>query len=118
MTFEYAGRKFDTDKRIYVLGYKITTSWFPFDSKESSSRGRIDDYGATVAGALVKELVFDIREIDWKKKNVVIGLRLDFSKACGYSGSRVFDERCIIGHSSKECLKIYEEEKSKWNENQ
>ena len=116
MTFEYDGREFDTDKRIYCLGYKITTSWFPLDLKESFSKGRIDDYGATVAGALVKELVFDIREIDRKKKNVVVGLRLDFSKACGYSGNRVFDERCIIGHSAKECLKIYEEEKSKWKE--
>lgn len=109
MTFQYNKRNFDTDNRIYVLGYKITTSWFPFDTKDSWNKGRVEEYGATVVGALVKELVFDVREVDGKKKNVVVGMRLDFSRASGYSGNRVFDENCIIGRSAKECMKLYQE---------
>ena len=36
MKFEFNGQEFDTEKRIFVLGYTIIkNSWFAFDGEES-----------------------------------------------------------------------------------
>ena len=108
MIFEYNGREFDTDNRIYVLGYKITSSWFPLYIDDPHSKSRVDEYGPTVVGAYVQTLLFDAREVDGKKKNVLVGLGFDFSKASGFVGNRA-REGYIIGRTAKECLKVYQE---------
>lgn len=113
MKFEYEGREFDTDNRIFVLGYKITTSWFPLNVKESRTTSHFDDYGPTVVSAFVKEILFSLRELDGKKRNVVVGLRLDFSKASNCSYNTAFGDGYIIGRSPKECMKIYQEKMQK-----
>ena len=118
MKFEYEGRTFDTDNRIYVLGYKITTNWFPVKLTESRTTSQLDDYGPKVVSAFVRELLFDLKEVDGREKNVVVGIRFNFSKAAGYSFNTVFGNGHIIGRSPKECLKIYREKTKKTGEKQ
>ena len=104
MKFEFNDQEFDTDKRIFVLGYIITKNWFPFDGKEPHCIKNIQYYGPVVKSFFVNSLVFDVREVDGRKKNVVVGLKLDFNKPA-FNNS--IGKGNIIGHSSKDCLEKF-----------
>lgn len=99
MKFEFNGQEFDTDKRIFVLGYTIIkNSWFEFDGEESHCVNNIQSYGPVVKSFFVDSLTFGVREIDGRKKNVVTGLKLN---------NRVVKKGYILGHSSKECMEKF-----------
>ena len=99
MKFEFNGQEFDTEKRIFVLGYTILkNSWFEFDGEESRCVNNIRDYGPIVKSFFVDSLIFDVREINGHKKNVVTGLKLN---------DRFVKNGYILGHSSKECIEKF-----------
>ena len=101
MKFEFNGQEFDTDKRIFVLGYTITKNWFPFDGEQPHCINNIQYYSPVVKSFFVESLVFGVRETEGRKKNMVVGLKLDFNKPA-FNNS--IGKGYIIGHSSKECL--------------
>lgn len=36
MTFNLDGQEWDTNKPVYVIGYTLMRTWFPFESRESN----------------------------------------------------------------------------------
>lgn len=99
MTFQFNGLSFDTAKPIFVLGYKILDSWFAFDVKQDN-RDRLRYYGAKCKKRYVRNFHFAGNP---QKNNELV--------AIGFGcGERLYRENeIIIGHSPKECLRIYEE---------
>lgn len=99
MKFEFNGQEFDTEKRIFVLGYTIIkNSWFAFDGEESHCVNNIRDYGPVVKSFFVEALFFGVREIDGRKKNVITGIKLN---------NGIATKGFILGHSPKECLEKF-----------
>lgn len=103
MTFTFNGQEFDTDKRIFVLGFQICKTWFPYRD-EAHWKQQTSEYGPTVKSFYVRSILFDTKMVDGRTQNVVAGLKFDFNGGVSYVGTEH-----IIGHSSKECLKIYQE---------
>ena len=103
MTFRFNGQEFNTDKRIFVLGYQILKTWFPYDN-DPHDKLRITEYGPTVKSFYVRSILFDTQMVNGRMQNVVTGLKFDFNGGVSYVRT---DH--IIGHSSEECLKIYQE---------
>lgn len=97
MKFEYDGREFDTDKPICVLGYTIL-SWFAYH------RGHEGDVNSS--GKVKKFYVQEMRFKFNGDKNVIKSMKLI---SLAQDDSIIIDEENIIGHSPKECMKLYRE---------
>lgn len=104
MTFTFNGQEFDTNKRIYVLGYQIIKTWFPYNDDNHNSL-MVSEYGPAVKSFYVRSIFFDDREVDGRTQNTVVGLQFDFPSCPKLRVGPGY----ILGHSSKECLKIYQE---------
>ena len=105
MIFRFNGQEFDTDKRIFVLGYVIGKTWFPYRDNEPICKSHCLEYGPTVKSFYVRSVLFDTKKIDGRTHNFVTGLEFDF----GASRNSGVGREYIVGHSAKECLKIYQE---------
>ena len=104
MTFTFNGQEFDVNKRIFVLGYTIKNTWFPYRDIDPVYQSFCAEYGPIVKSFYVRSILFDTKMIDGRMQNAVTELKFDFDSGVNGSGTG-----CIIGHSSKECLKIYQE---------
>lgn len=60
MKFFYKERMWDTDKYVYVAGYKILKSWFPATKYSSGKEiSRITEYGLSCKRAYISSIYFD-----------------------------------------------------------
>ena len=104
MIFQYNGLSFDTAKPVFVLGYTIKKTFFIahlVESIKTYDLRMLQDYGVKCKRKYVRVVTFS--GIAEKNNNLA---RIGFGTAI----DRLYGENeIIIGHSPKECLKIFEE---------
>lgn len=107
MRFIFDGREFDTDKRVFVLGYAITKTWFWFDVNSDLCRNNIRNYKPAVKAAYITSVDLNAEKINGHVQNRVIGFHLDIPS--GGRGELKVRDNCIVGRSAQECMRLYKE---------
>lgn len=104
MIFQYNGLSFDTEKPVFVLGYTTQKHFFIshlVESNKNCELRRLQEHGVKCKRKYVRVVTFS--GIAEKNNNLA---RIGFGTVI----DRLYGENeIIIGHSPKECLKIFEE---------
>ena len=104
MKFEFNGLSFDTTKPVYVLGHYIKEPYFfisDFSERNINYELRmLKEYEAKCKRTFVRTISFSGNAENNNKLESI-----EFS----LNGRKYRNNQIVIGHSSKECLRIFKE---------